>query len=164
MLITVAGPRKSIDLELPDETPVGELIPLIVQALGLASGNPQADGANVWGLALQQGQPLNPRATLADTGIMDGAILALRQLTAWRAQPAPAAQRPSAQPVSQLSATPTRTPVAARRITQGQATPTPPYRPQAPHYPPTQPQPQPPQPAQQPNPGGIGIRWNKDGL
>ncbi|HLY31294.1 MAG TPA: EsaB/YukD family protein [Ktedonobacterales bacterium] len=167
MLITVMGPRKSVDLELPDETAIGELIPLIVQAMGLSSGNPKADGASAWGLGPQQGQPFAPKATLTDSGIVDGAILWFRQLTAWRASAQPAPQ-PVRQPVAQTAAQLARTPVAARQIQQSpppnqqppQRTPAPPpaYQPQRPSQTPVQ------QPTQSPNPGGIGIRWNKDGL
>ena len=68
VLVTVTTPRASLDLELDDGCRVAELAPELASAFGET-----CEGV----LALDDGTPLDPSATLAAAGVLDGQRLAL---------------------------------------------------------------------------------------
>jgi uncharacterized protein YegL len=68
VLVTVETSRTALDVELDDTIPVAELLPEITAALGAA---PDAV------LAVADGAPLDPRASLAAAGVLDGHRLTL---------------------------------------------------------------------------------------
>jgi MinD-like ATPase involved in chromosome partitioning or flagellar assembly len=71
VVVTVLSPRGRINLRLPDDLPVNELLTQIVAACGL----PYAE----WVLAPHGGDPLPLSRSLRDSHVLDGSILELRQ-------------------------------------------------------------------------------------
>jgi len=75
--VTVVGARKRIDVALPAAAPIGEF------SSGLASLCGQAGHGTLppaWSLAVAGGAPLPLSASLAESGIVDGQVLYLRDL------------------------------------------------------------------------------------
>jgi hypothetical protein len=79
LLVTVRGPFKTIDLELPGDVPAGDLIPLLLEICGpqeydgkkvlQAPVSLQVEGAHA---------PLLSDRTLIDADVCDGAVLVLQ--------------------------------------------------------------------------------------
>ena len=67
-LITLQCPHEQMDLELPLQTEISQWLPGLVRALGFRQGT-------AW--LCSRGQALDPRYSLADYGIWDGAIVNL---------------------------------------------------------------------------------------
>lgn len=88
VLITIIGPERSIDLEAPADTPISELLPTLLEICGpqpFRSALPDHFLWNAWGLRSVEGQIiLQPNVSLAQAGILDGAILELQDLEALR--------------------------------------------------------------------------------
>lgn len=82
--VTLAGPRRRVDLALPSDEPVGLLLPDILRLTAHRSGRAPA----VLGLAMADGRMLGPAGTLREAGVPDGAVLRVRGLA--DAPPAPA--------------------------------------------------------------------------
>jgi WXG100 protein secretion system (Wss), protein YukD len=118
VLVTVDTPRQRADLELPAEAPVGDLLPLLLDALILAATPHTAEAANAWMLRTSDGAPLHPARSLIDGGIVDGMRLVLQDVASFQMERQRAA---ASQPLPQ-------------QVSAGPST------------------------------GGIGIRWNRDGL
>lgn len=116
VLVSVETSRQRADLEVPADAPVGDLLPLLLDAFTLAASLPAGDAANMWMLRGPTGAPLHPARSLLDGGIVDGMRLVLQDAASFQMerQHAAAAQPP------QIPAGPTT--------------------------------------------GGIGVRWNRDGL
>ncbi|WP_406012312.1 EsaB/YukD family protein [Streptomyces sp. NBC_00984] len=73
--VTVVGERRRVDLALPAQAPIAEYTP----RLATLCGQPEPeDLAPVWSLAESGGLPLAPGVSLAAAGILDGAVLYLR--------------------------------------------------------------------------------------
>jgi MinD-like ATPase involved in chromosome partitioning or flagellar assembly len=74
VLVTVQGPEQSIELQLPVDRPVRELLPMLVDvcASGLHSDE------SCWELAPLGGLGYDPARTLYEVGVMDGSLLHLR--------------------------------------------------------------------------------------
>jgi MinD-like ATPase involved in chromosome partitioning or flagellar assembly len=92
--VTIAGPERRVDVVVPAQTPIGELMPTFVE-LGL--GEAPKDGPQpVWTVAPPGRQPLPLDRSLAECSIADGAVLSLTELRSDRAAPPPArdAHRP----------------------------------------------------------------------
>jgi type VII secretion integral membrane protein EccD len=70
--VTVVAPTARVDIALPAQSTVAELLPQLVQ---LTTGEPQA-GAG-WSLARLGGRPFDPGATVAGAGIHDGDLVYL---------------------------------------------------------------------------------------
>jgi len=95
MLVTVIGPGRAVDLEVPGETPISELLPTLLEICGPQPFRASLSDAflwNVWGLRPWGSQQiLQPNLSLAQVGILDGALLELQDLEALRsAKPRPA--------------------------------------------------------------------------
>jgi type VII secretion integral membrane protein EccD len=74
--VTVVAPRARLDVALPLECTVGELIPQLVR---LAGAQPQPVGDSPgWGLARIGEHPLAPGLTLSAAAVADGEVLHLR--------------------------------------------------------------------------------------
>lgn len=79
LLITIRGPLKTIDLELPGDVPVSELIPLFLEICGSQRNDPQESlqtPARLQVAGRSASLPLNK--TLIDAGVCDGAVLVLQ--------------------------------------------------------------------------------------
>ncbi|HEX4247617.1 MAG TPA: type VII secretion integral membrane protein EccD [Pseudonocardia sp.] len=81
--VTVLAPRSRMDLALPTDLTVAELVPMLTELAGESgtrqraadrSGSPTA-----WCLAAAAGAELPPQATLAGLGVLDGDLLRLRR-------------------------------------------------------------------------------------
>ena len=99
--ITIAGPERRVDIVVPAETPIRDLLPTFLE-LGLGDEESMnGDSEAVWAIQPPGGMPLPSDATLADSGVTDGDILSLTQLRAAEKSPAkPTAvrSRPPADP------------------------------------------------------------------
>jgi MinD-like ATPase involved in chromosome partitioning or flagellar assembly len=77
-------------VEVPTESRIAELLPELIRVVGgqeLAAGTDRV----TWGLGFPGRLPFTPGSTLAEQGVMDGALLALQPLTAWQQEPRRAA-------------------------------------------------------------------------
>ena len=83
VLLTIRGPDRSIDLKLPAEVPVSELMPKILELCG-----PGLDKDRRWRLFLAStGVSLNAGKSLNEAGVVDGSLLLLGESeTAMRSQ------------------------------------------------------------------------------
>jgi MinD-like ATPase involved in chromosome partitioning or flagellar assembly len=74
VLATVQGPEQRVELQLPLDRPIAELLPLLV---ALCAASSQPDGAR-WELAPLGGLAFDATRTLRETGAVDGTLLHLR--------------------------------------------------------------------------------------
>ncbi|MEO7022234.1 MAG: EsaB/YukD family protein [Ktedonobacteraceae bacterium] len=85
ILLTLVGPTRRIDLKLPAEVPVGELLPKMVE-LCVSPRLPQFAQAQ-WCLVIPgKGMALPPTYSLLACGVVDGAILLLQDHAAFVAK------------------------------------------------------------------------------
>ncbi|WP_432090591.1 type VII secretion integral membrane protein EccD [Streptomyces sp. NRRL F-5630] len=73
--VTVVGERRRVDLALPAQAPIAEYTPRLATLCGQTEPE---DLAPVWSLAESGGTPLAPGSSLAAAGVLDGAVLYLR--------------------------------------------------------------------------------------
>lgn len=74
VLVTVIGPRRGEDLRLPAEVPVVQLLPALVShCIG-----PEGANGTEWVMGPLGQPPFKPEDSLADQGVLDGAVLYLR--------------------------------------------------------------------------------------
>ena len=76
-LVTISAPQRRVDLVLPGGVPMRELVPDIV--LACVDYNYRDPGAR-WAITPMGGQPLDPDTTLDQAGVLDGAVLYLRDM------------------------------------------------------------------------------------
>ncbi|MGH2735517.1 MAG: EsaB/YukD family protein [Actinomycetota bacterium] len=74
LLVTVVGPGGRRDLSLPADTSIRELLPPLIDLAGSSGGQGRIDE---WTLSPAAGRPLPQDVSLADGGILDGAVLYL---------------------------------------------------------------------------------------
>jgi hypothetical protein len=79
LLVTLRGPFKTVDMELPGDVPVSELVPVLLEVCAFSKDDPQAwPQANarlqVAGLPV----PLSLERTLLEAGVCDGTLLVLQ--------------------------------------------------------------------------------------
>jgi type VII secretion integral membrane protein EccD len=72
--VTVVGPHRRIDLALPAQSPIAELVPQLVRMAGIAA-YPAAPAG--WVLSRLGSSPLEGATTVATAGICDGEVLYL---------------------------------------------------------------------------------------
>jgi type VII secretion integral membrane protein EccD len=74
--VTIAAPRRRLDVALPDRVPLAELLPELLQRAGeeLADAGAEHDG---WVLRRSVGDPLAAVSTLASADVQDGEVLHL---------------------------------------------------------------------------------------
>ncbi len=75
--VTVVGPARRADLWLPAEVPVAELLPELVDRL---VARPAEAEARRWALLRLGGERLDEERGLAEQGVLEGAMLFLREL------------------------------------------------------------------------------------
>jgi WXG100 protein secretion system (Wss), protein YukD len=81
VLITLAGPVRRIDLKLPAEVAVGDLLPKLLELCGPQLAEPQA-GLSQWRLVLpSRGLTLPHNRSLRDCVVVDGTVLYLQDST-----------------------------------------------------------------------------------
>lgn len=70
--LTVLAPRTRVDVALPADVPLGELVPMVLELVG----EPGAGHRPLpWRLTGATGGPLHPAATLDELGVLDGELL-----------------------------------------------------------------------------------------
>lgn len=75
LLVTVQGTRRKLDIELPGDVPVGELLPLLLQICGISRPD-----ASKWAVSMSStGRVLQAKRTLSESRVFDGEILLLRR-------------------------------------------------------------------------------------
>jgi MinD-like ATPase involved in chromosome partitioning or flagellar assembly len=94
VLVTVQGPDRRVDVDIPLDRPVSELLPELVRAVDPTGAG--ALDASRWSLGPKGGRPWVPTVKLADCGALDGSVLELKESTAWQAPPP---EPPAAAPV-----------------------------------------------------------------
>ncbi len=78
ILVTITGPGKSIDLEVPGELPLRELFPELLRLCGPQTPVGLAETTPSWLLRFAEGRPLDPNRSLIESEVMDGAMLVLQ--------------------------------------------------------------------------------------
>ncbi|MBO0875687.1 MAG: EsaB/YukD family protein, partial [Pseudonocardia sp.] len=84
--VTVLAPRSRMDVALPTDLTVAELVPMLTELARESGprrrpdppGSPGSSAPVSWCLAAAAGAALPPRATLAGLGVLDGDVLRLR--------------------------------------------------------------------------------------
>src|SRR5712691_1591871 len=76
--VTVIGGRRRLDLAVPAAAPVGEYAPRLAELCGEQQGGPLP---HAWSLRVAGAAPVPLDASLADSGVTDGQILYLSDLT-----------------------------------------------------------------------------------
>ncbi len=89
VLVTVAGPGSRLEVALPDDAPVGEIVPMLVRR-----SVPDPQPWSRWALGPPGGQPFAPGQTLRALRVGAGAELELRDMVARE----PEAEQPPAPP------------------------------------------------------------------
>lgn len=103
VLITLVSPEQTIDLRLPAEVPVGDLIPRLREICG-ARRSDDASSANLsWHLQFSSdNRPFAADRSLSEAGVVDGAIILLQpgsiREQKQEQRPSPAFQPKSIQP------------------------------------------------------------------
>src|SRR5687768_17231861 len=90
--VTVAGPAARLDISLPPQATVAELVPQLIRLSGTTAGlsgttaglsgttaglSGTTAGGGGWTLARVDGKPLDEAATVSAAGILDGEVLYL---------------------------------------------------------------------------------------
>lgn len=78
LLVTVQGPDERVELALPGDRPVRELLPLLVDVCAASRREPDAR----WELAPLGGLAFDSSKTLTEVGVMDGSLLHFRNVAA----------------------------------------------------------------------------------
>jgi hypothetical protein len=78
LVVTITGPEGKVDLSVPAETPIEQLLPTF---LSLGVIDEQTRNGDPIGLARVGEQPLPPGSTLAECGVVDGTVLQLRPVS-----------------------------------------------------------------------------------
>jgi len=87
ILITLVISEKSIDLEVPGEIPIGELILNLCEILCFQSLDTPPGDSLLWGLGLLNADsPLDVSCSLSDYGVVDGTALLLQDMNSWERQ------------------------------------------------------------------------------
>ena len=94
LLVTLVGPQKTSDLELPGDIPIDDLLPYLFALCGTrASASSEEPDLAAWCLRIEAHPEALPRAhSLIDAGVQDGDMLYLQPLTAISALPVPEKQ------------------------------------------------------------------------
>lgn len=82
LLITVQGPWRTIDVELPGDALTGELLLLLLEMCSDPAVSPprEEEVAASWSLSVADtGKPLATVFTLFDNGVLDGDVLLLQE-------------------------------------------------------------------------------------
>ena len=84
-LVTVQGPYKTMDLLIPAEVAIQDLLPQLLAALGRDGSDAPGDAAALWGLGRSDAtMPFRATATLSLEGVQDGELLILQDMATWQ--------------------------------------------------------------------------------
>ncbi|MFC5992697.1 type VII secretion integral membrane protein EccD [Pseudonocardia hispaniensis] len=73
--LSVLAPRSRVDLALPADVPLAELVPMVLELIGEPARSGPGRHPVPWRLSGPAGGPLPPDASLAQLGILDGELL-----------------------------------------------------------------------------------------
>ena len=83
LLITLIGPQKRVDLQVPSEVPLGDLLPAL-----LTMGVPSSAQTHTPNWQLVYGQRLlSVERSLVEAGVVDGAVLMLQDVSTQMTRP-----------------------------------------------------------------------------
>lgn len=91
-LVTIIGSRHALDLELPADIPAADFMPILLRLCEDLTPEMIDLHRDRWGLGLVGEMPLDPRRTLRDASVLDGARLLLHPLGSWGSSTAPITQ------------------------------------------------------------------------
>lgn len=81
LIVTVKGPKYTLDIELPGYVPISDLLPLLLEmsADTVTFAQSKEQPVDAWALSVQGlGEPMQRAFTLFDSGVLDGDILLLQ--------------------------------------------------------------------------------------
>lgn len=74
LLLTLQGPQQRLDIELPGDVPVNDLLPLLQQVCDVAASDDR------WAISrLKTGRSLQAAQTLLENEVLDGEVLVLHK-------------------------------------------------------------------------------------
>src|SRR5438874_10544353 len=86
-LITLTGPRRSIDLRVPRDVPINRLLPVLLDICGPQTLYIDRAEVSKWGLGTAGAhEPLVATSSLEENCILDGATLVLETMSEWKRQ------------------------------------------------------------------------------
>lgn len=88
LVVTISGPAQKVDLSVPAETPIDQLLPTFL-SLGVLEAGAQVNGT-AYGVARAGEPPLPGPSTLTECGVVDGTVLHIQEIKPVEAEPAPA--------------------------------------------------------------------------
>ncbi len=80
LLITVVGPQQRVDLQVPGELPVSDLLPPLLEMCGPPRETMHIHDSSLWKLNYQS-TTLSSTSSLLHAGVLDGAVLVLQHKT-----------------------------------------------------------------------------------
>jgi MinD-like ATPase involved in chromosome partitioning or flagellar assembly len=85
VLVAIQGPDRRLNVEVPTESPVADLLPELIRVVGGQDLGEDLDQVT-WGLGYAGNLPFATESTLGQQGVIDGALLTLQPLTVWQQQ------------------------------------------------------------------------------
>ena len=85
LVVSIAGPADQVDLTVPAETPIDQLLPTFI-SLGVLGAGADANGSR-YGVARAGEPPLPANSTLAECGVVDGTVLYVQEIAPVEARP-----------------------------------------------------------------------------
>lgn len=82
LLVTIKSPQRTVDVQVPDDACIGDLLPFLVEVCGLSGQFHHLAGAETaaWSLRASSAPvPFVATRTLSDYGVLDGDVLHLRE-------------------------------------------------------------------------------------
>ena len=90
VLLTIIGPYKTCDLELPGDVLIRDLLPLLVDICGSIDVSIRHHEASQWCLRVaDEYRTLSDALSLVDAGICDGMVLRLQDVSSLKEEPVP---------------------------------------------------------------------------
>jgi hypothetical protein len=84
LLITVKGPQCRVDLEVPGERPVWDLLPELLKICSTTATSTANMSPALWGLGQSDAKRcFDVRQSLQASGVVDGDVLHLQSIEAW---------------------------------------------------------------------------------
>jgi uncharacterized ubiquitin-like protein YukD len=90
ILLTIVGPYRQYDLELPGDVPVHDLLPLLVDICGPTHASTRDQEAVKWCLRVaESSRTLSGTLSLSDAGIFDGMVLHVQEVSTLKEERVP---------------------------------------------------------------------------
>ncbi len=84
LLITVIGPQRRVDLEVPGEQPIWDLLSELLTICITSPLSPASQSPAMWGLGRSEATSFfDARQSLLALGVVDGEVLQLQRIEAW---------------------------------------------------------------------------------